>query len=595
MPPWPTIFCMAVALLVMVEVAVLVPVIITQKQKDQAAAAARVGSVTTVFGVRVVRVINHVAYSVRRTASLSFLGPNATRNLFVTQLQFQEFTQIHAAPYLTVSTIYIWIPVVSRQERKGYEDFYGFPIRGLQQLVNATTRLPEKDIYIPFTLFQPPAPGSSLIGLDILDPPIYAQVGVLIRNGTVSYLVLAHASLDGKGPDRWGIFIGGYNPYANAYALGRIEVEGIVNEAVAVSRDQVVVGAWGDFPLESQQLLFKDTSPLLENVTSIRKFNESRFRDQFQTVTVDVFGDKILFAIAYSPAVYDSFAGNAWISLAVILSCVCAVVDIGVLLLILAWRHRVMMHRREQQRHADTQQMMSYVSHEIRNPLQSIIGVADLEVEKDAHTDESPWNVVLQSADAIECIANDVLDVRRIQEGQLQCQYSCVNVGQLFSDLTVAVKPLLGEGVLFSTLIDASASLVVVRSDVRRLRQILLNFLTNAAKFTSHGSISLEFAVQTATVACFSVRDTGRGIPEDKQRTLFRKFEQVQLSDSHRGFGLGLYLCRMLAKQLGLELSFASKVGVGTVFWLNVPLETPYNMWGDYGESMQLGAIRSME
>ncbi len=587
MAPSSAMVWIVLAVLVAVEIAILVPVVVTQKRNDEAAGATRVTAFSELFERRALRVINQVAYSVRRTAAGSLLGKNGTRN-YMTQFQFHEFTQVEAAPYVSISTIYIWVPIISREERQAYEDFYGFPIYGFNQFFNGTAPASERDVYAPITLLEPPSPGSPLIGLDLFGPGVYSAIGVLIRNQTISYLVQSHATLAGKGPDRWGIFFGGFNPHANAYALGRLEVEGIINEAVAVPRDQVVVGAWGDFPNEAQQLLYKDNSTLLENVTSIRMFNESHYRDQFQTVVVDVFGDKILFAIAYSSSVYDTYAGTSWVTLAVILSCVCVVANVGVVVLMLAWRHRVMLHRWEQERHAKTQQMMGYVSHEIRNPLQTIIGMAELELDDEEHRHASSWNAVLQSADAIECIANDVLDVRRIEEGRLECSFSIVNVEQLFKDLSVAVRPLLRDGVVFSSMIDVTLSAVAVCSDVRRLRQILLNFLTNAAKFTDHGMVTLEFLVHSATMARFSVCDTGRGIPEDKQQALFRQFQQVEATDAQNGFGLGLYLCCMLARVLGVELGFSSEAGVGTVFWLNVPLDSPHVLWSDFEKSIEL-------
>ncbi len=81
------------------------------------------------------------------------------------------------------------------------------------------------------------------------------------------------------------------------------------------------------------------------------------------------------------------------------------------------------------------------------------------------------------------------------------------------------------------------------------------------------------------------MRDTGRGIPDEKQRILFREFQQVDEADSFGGFGLGLYLCRMLAKTLRMEIGFESVLGEGTVFWVNLPLESPHTVWSDFDAS----------
>ena len=572
---------LAVTALVLVEVAILVPVIVTQKQKDTAAGFASLATFTSVLALRIQRVVNQVAYGVRCTAAIGLLGQNGTRNN-VTQYQFEQAVQLEAAPYASNTTVYILILSVRREERAAYEDFYGWPITRLNSFRNATTPSEEEDEYIVFTRFVPASEAMGLLGLNFLAPEIFSQIGVLIQNGTQTYLAEGHATLAGKGARRWGLFIGGYNSDARAYALARVEMEAILTEAIAVPRDQVIVGVWGVFPRESFQLLYLEDSPLLANATTIKRFNESAHRDEFETLTVNVLNGQVLIALKYSDALLVQYSGTAWITLAVILSCVCAFIDAAVVVLVLAWQHRVALHRQEELRHSETQRMMGYVSHEIRNPLQTILGVAEMEQEA---VELPSWSAVVRSAEAIECITNDVLDMRRIQAGRLECHIAPVNVQHLFADLALAVRPLLQPGVCFATVVEAASDAAAVRSDVRRLRQILLNFLTNAAKFTSQGLVTLEFAVQSAVAARFSVRDTGRGIPEEKQRALFREFQQVEDDDAYSGFGLGLYLCRMLAKLLQVELGFQSVLGEGTVFWVLVPLESPHALWADFEAS----------
>jgi signal transduction histidine kinase len=207
--------------------------------------------------------------------------------------------------------------------------------------------------------------------------------------------------------------------------------------------------------------------------------------------------------------------------------------------------------------------------------------MADLELENGSDGEHAAaWKAVMKSADAIECIANDVLEVRRMQEGRLECHVAEVDVEALFADLGHAVQPLLQPGVRFAATVDPVAAQVTLRSDARRLRQILLNFLTNAAKFTERGSVALDFAVVGPAAGRFTVRDTGRGIPEQKQEVLFRQFQQVEDEDANSGFGLGLYLCRMLAKLLDVELGFRSVAGEGAEFWLTMRLEA--RVWGDF-------------
>ncbi len=297
--------------------------IVTQKHKDVAQAATQLATWNNVLALRVNRVVSQVAYSVRRTAALP-VGPSPTsgRNGNITQFQFEHAVQLEASPFLSNATVYILILEVDRSERAAYEAFYGWKIVRLNQFLNKTSPSEEKEGYVVFTRFTGDPGG--LLGLDIFAPEVYSQIGVLIQNQTLSYLAQGHASLAGKGPRRWGLFIGGYNPYARAYALARIEMEAILEEAIAAPRDQVIVGAWGVFPRESFQLMFLDNSTLLDNLTTIQRFNASKNKALFQTLTVDVLGGQILFALKYSDELQAQYWGTAWISLAVVLSCVCA-------------------------------------------------------------------------------------------------------------------------------------------------------------------------------------------------------------------------------------------------------------------------------
>jgi signal transduction histidine kinase len=107
------------------------------------------------------------------------------------------------------------------------------------------------------------------------------------------------------------------------------------------------------------------------------------------------------------------------------------------------------------------------------------------------------------------------------------------------------------------------------------LEQILLNFLTNAFKHTEEGLITLSVSFNTASWVRFAVWDTGKGVPADKKEKLFGQFAQVSAEDSSSlgGFGLGLYLTKMLAGLLGGKVGFESTFGLGSVFWVDLPVE----------------------
>ncbi len=114
-----------------------------------------------------------------------------------------------------------------------------------------------------------------------------------------------------------------------------------------------------------------------------------------------------------------------------------------------------------------------------------------------------------------------------------------------------------------------------VHTDRYRLEQILLNFLTNAFKHTDEGVVTLSVSFSTMSLVRFAVWDTGKGIPPDKKEKLFHQFAQVSAKDSSDlgGFGLGLYLTKMLAGLLGGQVGFESTLGLGSVFWVDLPLQ----------------------
>ncbi len=187
-------------------------------------------------------------------------------------------------------------------------------------------------------------------------------------------------------------------------------------------------------------------------------------------------------------------------------------------------------------------------------------------------------NTIVRSAEFIEHIARDILDLRRVEDGKLEIEMSDVDVSTLVSGLRKAVVPLqlkFGK-VDFKVIVDPE--LTEIHTDRYRLEQILLNFLSNAFKHTRQGTVTLTFTFTEKSFVRLAVADTGSGISDEMKENMFARFSQASASDAADlgGFGLGLYLTKNLAQLLGGSVGFESTLGVGSCFWVDLPMENDH-------------------
>ncbi len=226
-------------------------------------------------------------------------------------------------------------------------------------------------------------------------------------------------------------------------------------------------------------------------------------------------------------------------------------------------------------------QFLFNVSHEIRTPLNGIVGFSELIARsQDLDRVHSMAKTVLNEADILLALVNDVLDQGKLEEGKLAVFYAPVDLKQLMADVikTVTIKAN-EKGVELRLEIGPDVP-VFLLADRLRMCQVLLNLLNNAVKFTDEGSVVLK-AQQVDRVdddvrIRFSVVDTGMGIPEEKQHLIFERFAQVDgaATRKHGGAGLGTSIAKNLVELMGGTLGFVSQLGVGTTFWCEVPFMT---------------------
>lgn len=193
------------------------------------------------------------------------------------------------------------------------------------------------------------------------------------------------------------------------------------------------------------------------------------------------------------------------------------------------------------------------MSHEIRTPLNAVVGFAQLMAMPDEIVSpkekEEYNNYIAQNSSLLQLIIDDILNISDIKAGRYKISKSLNPLNQICSSAIACVNCRVGENVSLSFTSDFDDS-YMLNTDVRRVQQILINFLSNAIKHTADGSITLHCSRdENPGMVTFSVTDTGEGVPEEKADDIFGRF--IKLNDFVEGTGIGLNICLTLAEKLG--------------------------------------------
>lgn len=226
------------------------------------------------------------------------------------------------------------------------------------------------------------------------------------------------------------------------------------------------------------------------------------------------------------------------------------------------------------------QAFFAAISHEIRTPMNAVLGITDWVLQTDLSTQQREWiEIIRNSSDSLLTILNDLLDFSKLESGKLELDESPFKLAKCIQSAIALLRHKASQKQLWLKLDGLDDLPPLVLGDATRLRQILVNLVGNAIKFTQTGGVTISmrsYPQKTSIVLQFAVQDTGIGIPANRFDRLFRSFGQVDpsIARQYGGTGLGLVISKQLCELMGGTIWVESEVGQGSTFYFTAVMQT---------------------
>ena len=218
---------------------------------------------------------------------------------------------------------------------------------------------------------------------------------------------------------------------------------------------------------------------------------------------------------------------------------------------------------------------LANMSHEIRTPLNAIVGFSDLLMNSEEQGDKEEYMQIINTNNELLLkLINDILDLSKLESGSVELKYEEFDLAEYFDSMASSMKQRVTNPKVQLVAVNPY-SVCRVRLDKNRVAQVVTNYVTNAIKYTPQGTIEMGYEVVDAGIRLY-VRDTGIGIPEEKKRKVFHRFEK--LDEFAQGTGLGLSICKAITESMGGSVGFESEYSRGSLFWAVLPCDPEVQM-----------------